>query len=48
MDCRNPEAKDGNLIKHIHVDWIPATSKDGGGAKEDMESSPPIHADMTT
>jgi hypothetical protein len=34
-------------LKPIHDNWIPATSMDGGGAEEDMESSPPIHAGMT-
>ena len=40
-------ARDGKL-KSIHETWIPATSMDGGSANEDMESSSPIHAGMTT
>ncbi|WP_411727262.1 hypothetical protein [Methyloglobulus sp.] len=28
--------------------WISATSMDGGSAEEDMESSPPIPAEMTS
>jgi hypothetical protein len=46
MDCRDPETKDGRG-KYLVLDWIQDILMDGGSAKEDMDSSPPIYAPMT-